>query len=48
MPTLPVHQGCFASQAMISSASSCSRLAYSSSTRPSESPVPAMSTRAAA
>ncbi len=46
MPTVPLHQGCFASQAMISSASSCSCFRYSSASRPSESPLPAMSTRA--
>ena len=45
MPTRPLHQGCAASQAMTSSASSCSALEYSSSSTPSESPLPRMSTR---
>ncbi len=45
MPTAPVHQGCAASQAITSSASSCSCLVYSSSMSPSESPLPRMSTR---
>jgi hypothetical protein len=48
MPTLPVHQGWLASQAMTAapSASSCGR--YSSARMPSESPDPRMSTRTAA
>ena len=45
MPTAPVHQGWAASQAMTSTASSSSCWVYSSSMRPSESPVPRMSTR---
>ena len=45
MPTAPLHQGWAASQAMISSASSCSCWAYSSDNRPSDSPLPRISTR---
>ena len=45
MPTAPLHQGCSASQAITSSASSCSCGRYSSSRMPSESPVPRRSTR---
>ena len=48
MPTAPVHQGCAAIQAMISTASSCSCWVYSSSRMPSESPEPRRSTRTAA
>ena len=48
MPTLPEHQFWAASQAMTSTASSCSCLVYSSSITPSESPLPRMSTRIAA
>ena len=48
MPIMPALPGTrlLPSHSIISSASSCSRLTYSSSTRPSESPMPAMSTRA--
>src|SRR6185312_2143789 len=45
MPTLPVHQGWAAIQAMISHASACSWGRYSSSRIPSDSPVPRMSAR---
>ena len=48
MPSFPVHHGCSAIQARISSASSCSCWVYSSVSTPSESPVPRMSTRTAA
>ena len=48
MPTLPLHQGCAASQAITSTASACSCGRYSSASRPSESPEPRMSTRTAA
>ena len=48
MPTSPVHQGCAASQAMTSSASSCSIFSYSSRITPKESPAPRRSTRALA
>ena len=45
MPMLPVHQGWAAIQAMTSRQSSCSCFRYSSSSRPSDSPEPRMSTR---
>ena len=45
IPTLPVHQGCFASQAMISTPSESSSARYSSVSTPSESPDPRWSTR---
>ena len=45
MPTAPVHQGCAASQAITSTASSSSCCVYSSRINPSESPAPRMSTR---
>ncbi len=48
MPTAPLHQGCLASQAITSTASSCSCCRYSSSISPSLSPVPLISTRIAA
>ena len=48
MPTLPLHQGCAASCAMISQASSCSSGRYSSARSPSESPEPRRSIRAQA
>jgi hypothetical protein len=45
IPTRPLHQGCAAIQAMTSwpSASSCAL--YSSAIKPSDSPLPRMSTR---
>ena len=45
MPTAPLHQGWRASQSITSRASSCSCFVYSSSSTPSESPEPRMSTR---
>jgi len=48
MPTAPLHHGCAASQAITSSASSCSCWAYSSNNNPSDSPLPRISTRTAA
>ena len=45
--TCPSHQSCAASQAMASQPSSCSCTVYSSSIRPSLSPVPRMSRRIA-
>ena len=45
IPVAPVHQGWAASQASTSTASSCSWGRYSSSSTPSELPLPRMSTR---
>ena len=45
MPTAPEHHGCAAIQAMTSSRSSCSCGWYSSSSTPSDSPLPRRSTR---
>jgi len=45
MPTLPLHHGWAAAQAMTSQASCSSCAVYSSSINPSESPLPRMSTR---
>jgi hypothetical protein len=45
MPTLPLLQGCSAAQAMTSQPSDCSCSVYSSNMRPSDSPLPRMSTR---
>ena len=45
IPTAPVHHGWAASQAMTSTASSCSMGRYSSVSTPSESPLPRWSTR---
>ena len=45
IPTTPLHQGCAASHAITSTPSSCSCFAYSSNSKPSESPHPLMSTR---
>ena len=45
IPTAPVHQGCSASHAITSSASSISCGRYSSCRIPSESPLPRRSTR---
>jgi hypothetical protein len=48
IPTAPEHHGCSASQAITSTASSCSCPLYSSVRMPSESPLPRRSTRTAA
>ena len=48
IPTSPVHHGWAASQRSTSRQSSCSCGWYSSSSTPSESPEPRMSTRTAA
>ena len=45
IPTLPVHQGCSASQAIASTPSSSSCARYSSVITPSDSPEPRMSIR---
>ena len=45
IPTAPEHQGWAAIQAITASASESSVSEYSSSKKPSESPVPRMSTR---